>query len=248
MGKWAKTKMSIFFKDDIIEFHCKPEFFGVIPEPIPAYKDIPDWFKRLPQHIEDPSVPRDTWGRKMTTAKKCLPLLDAMSLGYIIPLSGTINLRVSKDGKLLDIPEIPIPAIQTHHIAQVGNNYPGSPTMPLKFINRWFIKTAPGYSVLIIPPINHFDPRFTCLSGVVDTDVFDQTINFPAMWHIKDFDGTLEAGTPLVTVIPFKRKNIPRSVKVRVSTVNEINKNKKLEAKQCARHSVYNSELREPRK
>jgi hypothetical protein len=240
--------MNMFFNNDIIEFHCLPEFFGVIPEPIPAYKNIPDWFKKIPQYIENPNAPRDMFGGKILTAKKCLPLLDAMSLGYTIPLSSSINLRVSKDGKLLDIPKTPLTVIETHNIEQVGRDYPGAPTMPLKFINRWFIKTAPGYSVLIVPPINHFDPRFTCLSGVVDTDNFEQAVNFPAMWHIKDFDGTLEAGTPLVTVIPFKRKSIPRTIKVRVSSANEIKENKKMVSKQSTRNGVYTNELREPRK
>lgn len=240
--------MSLFFKDDIIEFHCNPEYFGVIPEPIPAYKNIPDWFKRLPQRIENPSTPRGMFGNMPPTVKKCLPMLDAMSLGFIMPLSGTINLRVSKDGKLVDIPKTAIPIIETHNIEQVGKDYPGAPTIPLKFINNWFIKTAPGYSVLIIPPNNHFDPRFTCMSGVVDTDNFPQKINFPAIWHARDFDGTLEAGTPLVTVIPFKRKSIPRSVNVRVSTKKEIEEHKIFENKQKTRHGVYTNELREPRK
>ena len=52
-----------------------------------------------------------------------------------------------------------------------------------KFINKWLIKTPPGYSCLFVKPLNHFETRFEIISGVVDTDTYINTINFPFLLH-----------------------------------------------------------------
>jgi len=230
------------FKSDIMEFYCLPDDFGVIPEPVPAYKMMPEWFKKIPQFMEN----KDQFGAKGLTAKKCMPLLDSMSLGYIIPLWGDVNIRTSKDGKLIDASKNPYgPLVEFHGLEQLGNKT--SPTYPrsaIKFINRWVIKTAPGYSTLFIPPINRIEPRFTCLSGLVETDSYPKEINFPAIWHLNDFDGLVEAGTPLVTVIPIKRSDTEKIAKPRKMTDKEKEKIIKIQNSQNGRRHVYTNELR----
>jgi hypothetical protein len=237
-----------FFKSDIIEFYCSVEDFNVIPEPYPAFKNMPDWFKKIPTTMG--AKHRDHFGAHGQTAKKCMPLVDAMSVGFIIPLFGDVNIRTNSDGSLIDASTNPYGrVVEFHGKEQLGGKT--SPTYPgdaIKFVNRWFIKTAPGYSTLFIPPINHIEPRFTCLGGLVDTDKYPRPINFPAIWHLKDYDDILPAGTPLVTCIPIRRSDMPRESIVRKMTDKELLDNDNVKKKQDSRRSVYTNELREPKK
>lgn len=239
--------MKLFFGNDLIEFYCLPEFWDVIPKPQPAFKVIPEWFKKLSNTT--PSL-KDQFGCDSFTAKKCMPLLEVMSLGFVIPLFGDTNVRVSNDGKLIDAGSNGIGnVIDFHSVEQLGGK--SSPTYPgpaIKFINHWFIKTAPGYSCLFVPPMNNFETRFTCLSGLVDTDKYPRVVNFPAVWHAKGYNDRLSAGTPLVTVIPIKRKDMPRQAKVRQITKKEMHEDYIAARKQQSRVSVYTDELRVPKK
>lgn len=239
--------MKLFFGSDIIEFYCYEEMYDVVPKPAPAFKYIPEWFKKINPVAESS---RDHFGCFTSTAKKCLPLLDAMSLGFVIPLATDVNIRTSNDGKHIEGSSGPFfNCINFHPLDQLGGKT--SPTYPgpaVKFINPWFIKTAPGYSCLITSPINHFEPRFTCLSGVVDTDLYPRCINFPAVWNIRGFDGRVEAGTPLVTVIPIRRKDMVRETNVRKITEKEKNADKLMEKKQLTRIGTYTVEQRVPKR
>ena len=240
--------MKLFFKNDIIEFYCEPQYYNVIPEPIPAYKEFPDWYKKLKPIMEGKA--RDHFGGKSFSAKKCIPLLDVMSMGFIIPLFADVNVRTNRDGSLIEVSTPPIgKVIDFHDKNQLGGtNSPTYPGPAVKFINKWVVKTAPGYSTLFTPPFNRIEPRFTCLSGLVDTDKYPKEVNFPAIWHIKDFDDIVEAGTPLVTVIPIKRKDLPRKAPVRAISEKEKKDIDNIRMRQDSRRGVYTNELREPRK
>ena len=74
------------------EKECKIEFIceevkgnGVIPEPYPSRKLIPDWYKKLSNYTENEE------GMEIPTLKRCPPFLDAMSSGWIIPLAADIT-------------------------------------------------------------------------------------------------------------------------------------------------------------
>lgn len=235
-----------FRKKPIIEFYCHPEHYGVIPEPKPAAKYVADWFKKIPPVMEG----RDPFGAKSMTAKKCLPLLDAMTLGYVIPLQADLHVITNEDRTRIEITSSPgIRIAEFHDLKQLGEKTaPGFPTSPIKFVNYWVIKTAPGYSTMIMPLVNSFDKHFTCLSGLVDTDRYPKEINFPAAWHTPNFDDTIPAGTPLVVVFPIKRKDIPKEPTIRKMTDKEFKHIDQIKKKQDSRHHVYTQELREPRK
>ena len=235
------------FKSDLIEFYCAPELFGVIPEPVPAMKRMPDWFKKTQPVIEKEY---DMYGAKALTAKRCMPLIDGMSAGWTIPLFGDMNVRTNEDGSLIEVSTNPLGQVADFHgHSQSGNEH--SPTFPgpaVKFINPWAIRTAPGVSLLIIPPMNHFDKRFTCFGGLVDTDGYPKSIHFPAVWHMKDYDDIVEVGTPLVTVIPVRRADLAQQATVRKMTPREAQEIDLIQKKQMSRRGVYSRELREPRK
>jgi hypothetical protein len=49
------------------------------------------------------------------------------------------------------------------------------------------------------------EPRFDIISGVVDTDNYVETINFPFILNKRDEQFLIKKGDPMVQVIPFKR-------------------------------------------
>lgn len=234
------------FKKPVMEFYCHPNHYGVIPEPKPAAKYVADWFKKIP-----PTIPgRDSFGAASLTAKKCMPMLDAMTLGYVIPLQADLHVMTNHDKTHIEVTNPPgMKICEFHDIKQLGEKTaPGFPTTPLKFINHWVIKTKPGYSTMVMPLVNSFGNHFTCLSGLVDTDRYPKEINFPAAWHTPDFDDIIPAGTPLVVVFPIKRSDIPSKPTVRAMTDKEYLRIDDIKKMQDSRRHVYTQELREPRK
>jgi hypothetical protein len=185
--------------DQLIEFHAIEKDW--IPAPYPAVKNLPDWYKTLARDVELPGV-RGT----LHTLKQCPPFLDAMSIGYIIPLSGDANFEMDNAGQLkFDCPNGDA-SIELHHPAQVAGS-PWGQRSVIKFMNPWIIVTPPGYSTLFVPPMNHQEISFHVLAGVVDTDRFYSQINFPAVCLMeRGTKCTLKRGTPLMQVIPFKRE------------------------------------------
>lgn len=200
-----KLNLKKFWSNEIIAFYCHESVFGAFPEPKPAVKHIPDWFKNVPPTINDQ---RDHMDHPLLTAKKCMPLIDAMSYGFTIPLCGDLHVRSNHNcSQVVVTNPRSLTLCEYHNSVQVGgdNKIIKSHGDPLKFINHWVVKTAPGWSSLFIPPINHLDAPFVCLGGLVDTDKYFRPINFPAIWKEPNCDMHVYAGTPLVTVIPIKR-------------------------------------------
>jgi MinD superfamily P-loop ATPase len=82
-----------------------------------------------------------------------------------------------------------------------------------KFHNKWLIRTPPGYSCLFVHPLNRVDDRFEILSGVVETDTYINTVNFPFILKKRDNQFLFKRGEPMVQVIPFKRESWKMSIK-----------------------------------
>lgn len=237
--------MMQIFNNNVIEFACNKEYLNVIPEPQLASKHVPIWFKKIKPHVG-----RDRDGSKAMTAKKCMPLLDAMTTGYILTTAADIHVITNHDCSIIKARTIetsPFNAIDRHAWQQVASDkWPGFKQDPIKFINYWHIKTKPGWSCLFQAPANDFGAPFTCLSGVVDTDKYTNTVNFPAIWNAANFDDLIPAGTPIVQVIPFKRIKQDR-LKVRALTKKEESKVESLQKCVMSRRGMYTNECRENR-
>lgn len=180
--------------------------------PKPANVFIPEWYKNLESYISGKKKPNGE-GTTTATIKRCMPVFDAITNGYII--TTYTDIFVSKkeqsdnDGNLIKAPWYEWPSfgpIQFHPIEQ-------APTHPLqngapypKLINPWSIKTPPGYSTLFIAPV-HRENVFTIAPGVVDTDTYTAPVNFPMVLTDINFEGLIPAGTPIAQVIPFKRES-----------------------------------------
>jgi hypothetical protein len=70
----------------------------------------------------------------------------------------------------------------------------------------WGLVVPEGYSCLYMTPMNRFDLPFLNTTGVVDNDKVNLSGSFP-FFVIKDWEGTIPAGTPYMQVLPFKREN-----------------------------------------
>jgi hypothetical protein len=204
-------------KTPTIEFLCEEDLFGMMPEPYPARKFMPEWFKELP-----PKLNREN-KIENSTIKRCAPVLDAMSVGWIIPLCGDVEFISNNNASGVNYKwTFMRTLVENHNVDQISTQkapHPQTPKPPMKFLNYWAIKVPKGYSVLFVPPLNRQDPRFTCMSGFVDCDGYFEYINFPFFFNIPSYTGIVEAGVPLVQAIPIKRDGI-----IQRSNVRKFNK------------------------
>jgi uncharacterized protein DUF6065 len=200
-----------------IEFLCREEDLGVIAEPVPARTVLPEWFRRLPGTDEDhQSATNDG-----LTVKRCMPFLDALATGWIIPLAATIRLDVRDDGKHVEAGwEFDRTMVSNHSAFQVAGN-PHEPRPPMKIHNYWTVRTAPGWSSLFVPVLNRPNALIELFSGVVDTDNFPTPVNFPFVVTAGDGVHVLPKGTPLVQVIPFRRDDATVSGRVRPESAHD---------------------------
>lgn len=187
--------------------------------PKPASRYVPEWYKNTSSYAEYEKKPFDD-GTSPSTIKKCIPVFDAITAGYIIesPADVYVSLKdVEQDSE--EFGESPInsgltktqyfnwsafhlidfhPIIQApYHPSRNNFSYP-------KWNNPWGIKTPKGYSCMFVQPM-HRESVFTILPGIVDTDTYNPPVNFPFVINDPNFEGLIPKGTPIAQVIPFKR-------------------------------------------
>jgi hypothetical protein len=184
------------------------DIFGLPEEikPMPASKAIPDWYKNTESYVGGVKEPSGD-ARTTATIKKCMPVLDAITAGYILPLPADIVVSKKEvDGTTMQWFEwANFNLVGFHPVEQAPLHPEKKPHPYIKFNNPWSIKTPPGYSCLFIQPL-HREAPFTVLAGVVDTDTYINTVNFPLVINDPDFEGLIPQGTPMAQVIPFKRE------------------------------------------
>lgn len=190
-----------------IEFVCAEEDKDVIPAPFRASKHMPDWFKNLPQKINNEDRLENS------TIKRCMPFIDAMSAGWIIPLAADVEFSTNEDGSAIQWKHNFYKSmVEKHSQEQVAGN-PKSPRPPLKFMNYWLTKIPPGWSLAFVPPLNRPDPRFECISGIVHSG-YHEYVNFPFFFTEDKFTGIIKAGTPLVQCIPIPSSSLSANIGV----------------------------------
>jgi hypothetical protein len=200
-----------------IRFLCDPDDLGVIAEPFPAKAYLPEWFRKL-RSVDGQELRANSNGQ---TVKRCMPFLDAMTLGWIIPLAASVRLQVADDGKAVEYGSFfDRPMVSDHQRYQIAG-HPAQPRPPLKLHNYWTIQTPPGWSCLFTAPLNRAHPAIEILAGVVDTDRYVSLINFPFIVTGDDGLYTLEKGMPLVQVILFKRDAAFAACEIRAETEDE---------------------------
>jgi len=196
---------------------CHPALEGLLPRPVPAARALPDWLRDMPSEVPAEAL----GGASVRTLKHCPPLIDALSLGLLIPLAA--DLAVSAEGLSWDWSPPPLPDDLLTR-APIGVHVPeqaiGGPVAldgrsVIKFINFWTLEVPEGWSILFTHPLNREDLPFRTLSGVVDCDHFAHGyVHFPAIWTDPAFRGVLPAGTPVAQAIAVPREETQFAVEV----------------------------------
>lgn len=189
---------------------------GFIPEPQPSLLHVPKPYKDLPLFVNTETK---------STVKRCVPFLDALTTGYIIPFPIDIEVYLDVDNneiKFLLPSQIlykfdELIGVHAHNEYQISDDMKNSRrtlNTVFKFLNPWQINTPKGYSCLFITPFNHVLP-FELITGVVDTDTYPKNVQFPFYWT-RDLNQrtVLKAGSPMVMVFPFKRESWKMETKV----------------------------------
>lgn len=184
-----------------IEFATRQEF---IPNPTPAIKFIPNWYKQIPVKPTriDPSK-----GVVDKSLKHCIPFLDVMSHGYMATLWQDIDVQQVNGDFTVNW------QVQPDVVEFRNNSYKSIMPVPEGFSdvhfvwkNPYIMKTPVGYSVLITHPFNRFDLPFQTLSALVDADSVFHDGNVPFFLK-KDFAGVIPKGTPLFQITLIKRES-----------------------------------------
>lgn len=188
-----------------IKFLAPDDHVMVVREkPVPASSLVPDWWKTMPPYSNE-SKTFDLSPQPTVSAKKCFPLLDAITSGYIMPLWADLLVTQTDDGPYIkwgtDVNVLeawPNHQVSTYEI-------PDGYTKPVfKYYHGWVIETPKNYSCLITHPIGYPNLPFKTISGVIDTDSLKTFANSPFV--VKEgFEGIIERGTPMFQIIPFKR-------------------------------------------
>jgi len=90
-----------------VVFTTEERLLGIIPHPTASHRHIPDWFRKLKPNDPNPKTTIKDPG----TAKRCVPVLDAVSQGFIIPLWCDLHIKVAKSIKLFDDKDVQLSKI-----------------------------------------------------------------------------------------------------------------------------------------
>lgn len=208
------------------------ELEGITCNPIPSSKAIPEWYKRMSTHSGEEYSNKEKLNyysnfgelKGGMTIKKCLPVRDMITAGYIIPLWSDIAVFCDHKKEQLQFNwKYQNSLIETHSRYQVRN----SPiekmcwgNQAFKLMNPWRIYTPKGYSSLFISPKYHDNGFIEILSGVVDTDEYHE-VNLPFEYSGKEGRHVIPMGIPIAQVIPFKREEWSHNIEVLNETEEE---------------------------
>lgn len=174
-----------------------------LPFPKPTKLNLPEWYKSQPSYTNGVKTP-DGINETTATVKKCMPVFDALTAGYLITTSTDIyvkqlpNKGVFYEWKSLNHIGFQGKGQFEHHPEYKGNDLP-------KVMSPWAIKTPKGYSCLFLAPM-HRENVITVLPAIVDTDSYVNSVNLPFTLTNPTFEGIIPSGTPICQVIPFKRE------------------------------------------
>jgi|688.fasta_scaffold76849_11 hypothetical protein len=171
--------------------------------PKPAVKEVPEWYKNTQEYVYNQGKKIIDPKEAAHTIKKCMPVFDAITAGYI--LYTQVDVQVSRVDDLPYYTWSDQQAVNFHPLEQAPLHPARNEAPYPKWQNPYAIKTPPGYSVLFTQPM-HRESIFTILDGVVDTDTYKAPVNFPFVLNDVKWEGLIPAGTPMAQAIPFKRE------------------------------------------
>lgn len=179
---------------------------GVLSKPQPASKHIPEWYKDAVNYPNPENKKIPLQDKPYATIKRCKPVWDMLTAGYIVETPYDIYIRQTAEGPYFQWLNEESIAFQTREQAQ---NHPWFRDInyAVRLVHPWSIKTPKGYSILIMQPTHREPSPIEIIPGIVDTD--DYSIPFNMFIKLVDptFEGMIPASTPFAQIIPFKRDN-----------------------------------------
>lgn len=188
---------------------------GALDRPRPASEYLPQWYKDAKAYVgpdgEGVKAPALD-GHPVATIKRCMPVWDMMTAGYIMETPYDIYVRQTPEGPFFQWGPV-VAAVAFQHLDQFQNHpYSRDLTYAARITIPWSIKTPKGWSILVIEPQHREPGILECASGIVDTDIFSLPFNMFLKLRDPNFEGMIPAGTPFLQIIPFKRESWTSSV------------------------------------
>lgn len=182
--------------------------------PEPAKFNLPSWYKNLATTMPNAEFTAEHYLKnKVTpfTVKKCIPVLDYLTNGYVlkfpydvlvtqIEVNGVKSFLWKSNVQDKDV-------VQYHFHQQCPAKFTNQLSTFIKFSSDWIVETPAGYSCMFSHPFFEEDMLVKMLPSIVDTDVYDRSLNFPAYITTNEKEFYIKAGDPMVYVFPFKREN-----------------------------------------
>jgi hypothetical protein len=225
---WGKNKLV-----NEIEFIALDKYsFEVCPKPFPASQALPQWWKDASPYKKTLDSPD---GKKIivenfesnATFKKCTPMLDMISSGYVVPLWADVQIKIVNNSPTLSW-RVKRSVFSLHD--GEGVEIPvGYHNDQFKFLNQWIPKLSSGFSALIIPCPGYPNNPFRPISAIIDYDKTTHPL-YPPMYLRNDFEGIIEKGTPMFQIIPFKRNNWKSSFSFLEDGQSMINEDRDIKA------------------
>jgi len=198
-----------------------------LDKPKPANKLVPDWYKNTNSYTGNEKRPSGD-GQTTATIKRCIPVFDALTAGYIITSPADVYVSMKNEQQWFEWSDFGL--ISFHPIEQAPEHPDKKPYSYPKWMNPWAIQTPKGYSTLFVQPF-HRESIFTILPGVVDTDQYTAAVNFPFVINDPTFEGLIPKGTPIAQVIPFKRDSWTMELGDKKDLESQAKVSKKLQSK-----------------
>ncbi|MFA1611234.1 hypothetical protein [Halobellus rubicundus] len=224
--------------DEMVKFLCYDEFYGEIPEPRPANREVPKWFREMD----------NTFGDGKSTVTQCRPFLDAMTLGWIVPLADHVRVEADEDGTINFRWNFDIPLLHRQEEGVMSDESPFGGVSIFQWLSPWRIQVPENHSVLVTAPMNRREPRFSVFSGVIDADQGFFNLNCPFIWEQIPYDGWVKKGTPIVQVIPFNRDGIVSDGEIRSMNPDEEKIAEKEDQQKIEQPSRYKNEKWVPKR
>lgn len=173
-------------------------------KPVPASTMVPEWWKDMPVYSKGKF---DLDPQPTVTAKRCFPLLDGITAGYIVKLWADLLVVQTPSGPYIKwATEQPVLEAWDKLQSSSYEVPEGYDDIVFKYYHGWVIETPKDYSCLITHPIGYPNLPIKTITGIIDTDNLKTFANSPFVVK-KGFEGIIEKGTPMFQIIPIKRES-----------------------------------------
>lgn len=204
-----------WFKPRKIHVDCfvKNETIATVNPIQKAHHFVPDWWKKLDNFVFN----INSYGMKVPrpTMKKCAGFVDLYRTGLIVPMWCDLSIEVHGENyryhsAIPDLNSGNESAVISHPTFQHNNSFDG--LVNIKIVSPWVIRENTGVKFLYAPctwsTVKKF-PKVQFLSGILDfKNQFEAHIQSFVPSEQDQYRIDIEAGTPLMHIIPLSEKKV----------------------------------------